>query len=234
MVAKEINPDKLVSGLAVVLKEKGTVNPPQWSEFVKTGAHVERPPENPDWWYVRAASVLRQVYMRGPVGVGKLRNWYGGRKKRGSRPERHQKAGGKIIRTCLQQLEAAGLIAKEGSGRKITSRGQSIIDTVAASLKPRIEKKPTPKTVVKKAPVKKAPSKKASAKKPASPAEAAPAKVAAKKPTKDVPAKAKPTAVKSPNPKKPAAKSKITPPEKKAKNPVSDKQETPAKKGAKG
>ena len=211
MVAKEINPDKLVSGLAAVLKEKGAVNPPQWSEFVKTGVHAERPPENPDWWFVRAASVLRQVYMRGPIGVGKLRNWYGGRKKRGSRPERHRRAGGKIIRTCLQQLEAAGLIIKEGPGRKITPKGQSLMDKVAASLKPRTEKKPKPSkkptaTTAKK-PAKKAASTTA-AKKPAVAKEAAApaAKKPAKKPVKAGTPKPAKKPAKTGTPKKPAKK----------------------------
>ena len=208
------------------MKEKGVVNPPQWSEFVKTGVHTERPPESPDWWFTRAASVLRQVYMRGPIGVGKLRNWYGGRKKRGSRPERHYRAGGKIIRTCLQQLEGAGFIAKEGAGRKITAKGQSVIDKAAASLKPRVERKPK---APKKPAAKKAPSnteKKASAKKPAK-AEA-PAKGV--KPTMATPAK-KATPPKGQKPQEAAAKPAA--PAKGTKPKVASKPDTPTKPPAK-
>lgn len=149
MAAKEANPTQLIIEVAGLMKKEGMVNPPQWSQFVKTGAHTERTPDDPDWWYVRAASVLRQVYMRGPIGVGKLRNWYGGRKNRGAKPEQHYPAGGKIIRVCLQQLEGAGLINKEGVGRKLTPKGQSLLDKAAASIKPR-EEKPVKKKVEKK------------------------------------------------------------------------------------
>jgi small subunit ribosomal protein S19e len=35
------------------------------------------PPQNIDWFYVRAASVARHVYMRKTVGVGRLRKAHG-------------------------------------------------------------------------------------------------------------------------------------------------------------
>ena len=60
-----------------------------------------------DWWYIRAASIMRKLYIYGPVGVGSLRTAYGYRAKIGdkTRPERTRKAGGAIIRKILQQLE---------------------------------------------------------------------------------------------------------------------------------
>lgn len=143
MAAKEANPNQLIAELANVMEKEGMVTPPRWSLFVKTGAHAERPPEDPNWWYTRAASVLRQVYMRGPIGVGKLRNWYGGRKKRGVKPEKHYPAGGKIIRVCLQQLEQVGLIQKEKVGRKITAKGQALIDKTAAVVNSRSKAAPS-------------------------------------------------------------------------------------------
>ncbi|MCD6331583.1 MAG: 30S ribosomal protein S19e, partial [Thermoplasmata archaeon] len=95
-------------------------------------AHKERPPEDPDWWYIRVASVLRKVYMRGPIGVSRLRALYGGRRDRGVKPYKHVKGSGSIARKALQQLEALGLVEKvEGKGRKITSKGQSLVDNTA-------------------------------------------------------------------------------------------------------
>jgi ribosomal protein S19E (S16A) len=35
----------------------------------------------------------------------------------------------------LQQLEAAGFVSKDKKGRKITSKGQKFIDSVAAEVK---------------------------------------------------------------------------------------------------
>ena len=37
----------------------------------------ELPPQDIDWFYVRAAAVARHVYMRKTVGVGRLRKAHG-------------------------------------------------------------------------------------------------------------------------------------------------------------
>ncbi len=128
---------ELVTKLADKLKSVKEIQPPEWAKFVKTGAHVERIPQQEDWWYIRAASVLRRVYVDGPVGVGRLRTWYGGRKNFGHSPEHHVDAGGAIIRKVLQQLESAGLIKKDKSGRVVTSKGQSILEKTASEISPR-------------------------------------------------------------------------------------------------
>lgn len=121
--------DKLISQTAAKLKDK--LKPPDWANFVKTGAHAERPPAQPDWWWNRAASLLRKVYTDGPVGVNRLRVWYGGRKHRGNKPGRFVKAGGKIVRLLLQELEKNGYIKKIKEGRAITPEGQRFLDSIA-------------------------------------------------------------------------------------------------------
>jgi len=95
--------------LAEALKEIEEFKKPEWVDFVKTSVHKVRPTLEADFWHKRAASILRQIYIRGIVGVGRLRTRYGGRKKRGSKPSEFRKSGGKIIRTILQQAESAGL-----------------------------------------------------------------------------------------------------------------------------
>ena len=119
---------------------KGKIESPKWVPFVKTGSHKERPPLNKDWWYIRAASILRTIYKNGaPVGVSKLRSKYGGRKNMGSRPHQFRKASGSVIRKILQQLEKAGLVSykKEGvhKGRIVTPAGVSLLTKAAASVK---------------------------------------------------------------------------------------------------
>ncbi|MEM2784939.1 MAG: 40S ribosomal protein S19 [Candidatus Pacearchaeota archaeon] len=106
----EIEPMKFILALASELKKMPEFKMPEWAMFVKTGAAKERPPEEKDWWYIRAASILRSVYIRGVVGVSRLRVKYGSRKNRGMRPEKFYKASGKIIRTILQQATKAGLV----------------------------------------------------------------------------------------------------------------------------
>jgi small subunit ribosomal protein S19e len=123
----------LIKKLAKYLKENvDEVNPPQWADLVKTGAHVQKQPQNQDWWYIRCASLLRKVYVHGPVGIEKLRAEYGGRKDFGVRPEHVVKAGGTTIRKALQQLEAAGLIETvTPKGRILTREGRKLMREIA-------------------------------------------------------------------------------------------------------
>ena len=136
MSVQEVQPTALIKRLSEELKKIEAIRPPQWALFVKTGVHKERPPEQTDWWYTRAASLLRRLYVDGPVGISRLRTYYGGRQNRGQPPEHFRKAGGKIVRVALQQLEKAGLVTKvERRGRKLTPKGVSMIESLARQMK---------------------------------------------------------------------------------------------------
>ncbi len=102
--------EEVINKLKEELKKNEKIKQPDWSLYIKTGVNVEKPPIQPDWWYIRSAAMLRKIQLNGPVGVQRLRNTFGGKKKRGHKPSHHAKAGGKIIRTMLQQLEAAKLV----------------------------------------------------------------------------------------------------------------------------
>ncbi len=129
---RDVPAQEFVNRLKEELKKFKEISPPQWSFFVKSGAHRERPPQQPDFWYIRAASILRRIYIDGPVGVERLRTYYGGRRRRGRRPPKFRKASGAIIRKILQQLESAGLVKKEDrKGRILTSKGRSLLDKIA-------------------------------------------------------------------------------------------------------
>jgi len=124
----------LVEELAKELE--GIIKMPEWAAFVKTGPHKERLPQQENWWYLRAAAIMRRLYLDGPVGVARLRTYFGGRKNRGAAPEHRVDAGAKIIRTILQQLEEAGLVEKvEREGRRLTPKGISLVDKVATRIK---------------------------------------------------------------------------------------------------
>ncbi|OQA56818.1 MAG: 30S ribosomal protein S19e [Euryarchaeota archaeon ADurb.Bin294] len=127
----DVPADKLIAKAAMELKEKAEITAPEWAPFVKTGTHREMPPEDPEWWYTRAAAVLRRVYVDGPVGVERMRSVYGGKKDRGSKPGKSVKGSGSILRKSLQQLEAAGFVAKQKNGRVITPAGASFLDGIA-------------------------------------------------------------------------------------------------------
>lgn len=131
----DIPAEPLIKKVAEELKEKSEIQAPSWAEFVKTGVHKQMPPENTDWWHLRAAAVLRRVYVDGPVGVERIRTVYGGAQNRGSRPSRFRKGSGSIARKIFQQLEAAGLVEKAPGGRQISPAGRSFLDHAAFSLK---------------------------------------------------------------------------------------------------
>jgi small subunit ribosomal protein S19e len=139
----DVPADVLIQRVSDYIKGNITeVQPPEWSSYVKTGSHVERAPQNYDWWYVRTASMLRKLYIHGPLGVEKLRKEYGGRKRMGVRPAHFQKAGGSHIRKILQQLESAGLVEKADiKGRIVSAKGRSLLDAMSNQIKREIERK---------------------------------------------------------------------------------------------
>lgn len=131
----DVPADLLINQVSKQLKEEKEIKPPEWADFVKTGVNKERRPENSDWWYVRCASILRRVYIDGPTGINSLRTSYGGKKDRGSSPEKFKKGSGSIIRVSLHQLEKAGLVEKVESGRIITAKGKSFLDKASNAVK---------------------------------------------------------------------------------------------------
>jgi len=138
----DVPASKLIEKLAKYLKENvDEVNPPPWANIAKTSVHVERQPQNPDWWYIRCASLLRKIYVHGPIGVEKLGANYGGRKDFGVEPEHVVKAGRAIIRKALQQLEAAGLIETlKPRGRKVTHEGRKLLQELAEDIQKQLAK----------------------------------------------------------------------------------------------
>jgi len=135
VTAYDVPADKLIALAAAKLREIDTIKPPEWAEFVRTGRHTEKAPSQKDWWYTRAASVLRKVYILGPIGTSRLAEEYGGFADRGSRPNKAVKGSRNIARKCIMQLEAGGLVAKsKNKGRVITAKGQKMLDSLAKEI----------------------------------------------------------------------------------------------------
>ena len=65
--------------------------------------HRERIPVQDNWWAIRSAAVLRKVTIKGPIGVNRLAQEFGGPKDRGVKPNAAASGSRKIIRTILQQ-----------------------------------------------------------------------------------------------------------------------------------
>lgn len=170
----DVGSSELLEKTAEELKKIDIIIPPKWAPFVKTGMHKARPPIRADWWYLRTASVLRKVYILGPIGVSKLRRLYGGRKDRGYKTEHFYRASGNIIRKILQQLQKAELIkyVEKGvhKGRCIAPKGISLLDNLSNEIYTRSKQsqaKPADATVSEKSPRQDKPIKKSPPKKPA-------------------------------------------------------------------
>ena len=136
---RDVDTKKFIEVCKEELKNIKEIKPPVWASFVKTGTSRKLPPEQKDWWYTRAASILRIIYLDGPVGTQRLRTYYGGRKSRGHKPERFKRGGGNIIRKCVQQLEAAGLVEKSKNskkkGRVISENGKKFLRKIILKVK---------------------------------------------------------------------------------------------------
>ena len=131
----DVPADILIKKLVNMLKEDSNIEPPTWSHFGKTGAHTERIPMNSEWWYVRCASLLRKVYVHGPIGLTDLKSAYGGRRRIGYSAAHHRDAGGSAIRKALQQLEQSGYLVKADSkGRMLTSQGMKMMDGLSKQI----------------------------------------------------------------------------------------------------
>jgi len=132
----DVPASKLIEKLAKYLKENvDAVTPPAWASMAKTGSHAEKEPYDPDWWFTRCASVLRKIYVHGPLGAEKLRADFGGGKRHGSMPAHAAKAGGSPVRKALQQLETAGFVETvKPKGRKVTKEGRKLLQELSDEL----------------------------------------------------------------------------------------------------
>jgi small subunit ribosomal protein S19e len=132
----EIPKTELIERASKELQKVTAIQPPQWAIFVKTGMSKQRQPMRTDWWFVRAAAILRRLSdSDGPIGVQKLRTIYGAKKNCGHAPERFYRGSGNILRKVLQQLEKAGFAKKVDKGlhkgRIITPQGLSFLGKIA-------------------------------------------------------------------------------------------------------
>ena len=134
--AYDVPAKNLIDALTKKLKSEKEVVPPEWSSFVRTGISRENPPENKDWWYTRCASILRKIYINNGIGIEHLRNEYGGKRDKGSKPYKAKGGSGSIARHALHQLEKAGFVTKiRGKGRILTPKGVSFLNSTAYEVK---------------------------------------------------------------------------------------------------
>ena len=134
--AYDVPAKELITALTKKLLNDTAVVPPEWHKYVRTGVSKENPPETKTWWHTRCASILRKLYVNKNMGVARLRAEYGGKRNRGSKPNKAFAGSGAIVRHALQQLETAGYVTKmKGRGRTLSSKGVKLLDNTAFEVK---------------------------------------------------------------------------------------------------
>ena len=131
----DVPADELISKLTEILKTE-EIPAPNCAVFVKTGAHADKPPQKPDWGYTRCASILRKIYLHGPLSVNDLRTMYGDGKRNMYYGARHHKdASGAIIRNAIHGLEKLGYLEKvEKKGSVLTRQGMQKLDKISTEI----------------------------------------------------------------------------------------------------
>ena len=138
----DVPADLLIPGLAERLRSYDRVSAPEWASQVKTGTHRERPPVQEDWWYTRAASILRKVAIKGPIGTNRISQEFGGPKDRGVKKNKAVAGSRNVARKILQQLSDSGLLVESlnsagnvNRGKILSSEGQALLDEVSHSVR---------------------------------------------------------------------------------------------------
>merc|ERR1739842_265325 len=128
-------PAALLTAFAAFLKKSGRLNVPEWADTVKTAVFKELSPYDRDWYYVRCASTMRHLYIRGRAGVKSFQKIYGGRKRRGTKPAHFCPSSKSVARKVFQSLEKMGLLEQDESGfRRVTAQGQRDLDRIAGQM----------------------------------------------------------------------------------------------------
>jgi len=106
VTVKDVPAHVFVNALAQHLKKTTKLELPEWHDIVKTGTFKELCPQDPDWYYIRAASMARHLYLRQGTGVGAFTKVYGGRgrKTRVTRRPHFYRAAKGLHRHILHQL----------------------------------------------------------------------------------------------------------------------------------
>ena len=139
----DVPANKLIDQVASFLKEKNIIKIPKYAPLVKTSRANDCEPIDPDYFYYKAAAIIRKLYLTKSknIGVGSLRVMFSKKERRGSQPPKTFRAGGKIIREIIIQLKNADYIKNYGgkddetnSGLYLTKNGRSQLDKIASGL----------------------------------------------------------------------------------------------------
>ncbi|XP_043837480.1 40S ribosomal protein S19-like [Dromiciops gliroides] len=135
VTVKDVNQQEFVRALAAFLKKSGKLKVPEWVDTVKLAKHKELAPYDKNWFYTRAASTPRHLYLRVGAGVGSMTKIYGGRQRNGVMPSHFSRGSESVARRVLQALEGLKMVEKDqDGGQKLIPLGQRDLDRIAGQV----------------------------------------------------------------------------------------------------
>ncbi|XP_038135265.1 40S ribosomal protein S19 [Cyprinodon tularosa] len=135
VTVKDVNQQEFVKALSAFLKKSGKLKVPEWVDTGKLARHKELAPCDDNWFYTRAASTARHLYLRGGVGVGAMIKIYGGRQRNGVCPAHFSVGSRNVARKVLQALDGLKMVEKDpNGGRRLTPQGQRDLDRIAGQV----------------------------------------------------------------------------------------------------
>uniref|UniRef100_A0A2I2Z0P6 40S ribosomal protein S19 n=1 Tax=Gorilla gorilla gorilla TaxID=9595 RepID=A0A2I2Z0P6_GORGO len=118
-----VNQRDFVRALAAFLKKSGKLKVPEWVDTVKLAKHKQLAPYVENWFYTRAGSTARHLYLQGGAG------------RNGVMPSHFGRGFKSVLRRVLQALEGLKMVEKDqDGGRKLTPQGQRDLDRIAGQV----------------------------------------------------------------------------------------------------
>ncbi|ESU36657.1 SSU ribosomal protein S19E, partial [Giardia duodenalis] len=128
--------DVFINSFAAHLKNRGIIKCPAFTDYVKTGVSRQYAPRDADWFYIKAASVIRHFYISGShsIGVAGLARKYSSLQKGKTTPHHTKRASCKVIRSIVSQFLGQKLLIAGERGRHISPNGRKMVEDFAEGL----------------------------------------------------------------------------------------------------
>uniref|UniRef100_A0A8D1MBV7 Small ribosomal subunit protein eS19 n=1 Tax=Sus scrofa TaxID=9823 RepID=A0A8D1MBV7_PIG len=135
VTVKDVNQQEVVRALAAFLRKSGKLKVPEWVDTVKLVKHKELAPYDENWFYTRAASTPRHLYLWGSAGVGSMTKTYRGHQRDRVMPSHFSRGSKSVAHRLLQAREGLKMVEKDqDGGRKLTPQGQRDLDRIAGQV----------------------------------------------------------------------------------------------------
>ncbi|KAI5148369.1 small subunit ribosomal protein S19e [Enteropsectra breve] len=125
-----VQPKPLINAIVDTLKSNGNISLPENHDIIKTGHGKQYSPENPDWYYVRMAAIVRQAMRFGTVSRKGLAHRYGIRKNRGVRPTKFARASDFVNHSAIEELKKIGWFNFDNEENILTKEAKDILGEI--------------------------------------------------------------------------------------------------------